>query len=233
MYGSITIGEKNTYTDFGLIPTARVVVATPKVKTSYVDVSGVHGLLDLSQALTGSVLYQNCEGRWDFMAANRYQDPRTLMHEIDNYIHGKRFRIVLEDSPSYYYMGRLEVELGKLDRGFTRIGLKYNIEPFKYELNSSIEDWLWDPFNFETGIIREYKNLTVSTSLSLTIPGSSRQCIPIITCSSAMTVTFKGQSYSMSSGANRITAILIGEDDETLTFTGSGTVSVDYRGGWL
>ena len=233
MYSSIFIGDKNTYDDFKIIPTARPVVAAAKVKTSFVDVSGTDGMLDLTTALTGDVLYSNREGQWDFMAANRYQDPRNLLHEAGNYFNGARMRVILEDEPNYYYMGRLAIEPGKLDRGFTRITIKYILDPYKYDITSSIDDWLWDPFNFETGIIREYRDMIVNSTLVLKVPGSARPYIPIITCSAAMTVTFKNHVYSLNSGSNRITNILIKADEETLVFSGSGTVSVDYRGGWL
>jgi hypothetical protein len=48
-----------------------------------------------------------------------------------------------------------------------------------------------------------------------------------------MSVSCRGQTYSLSAGDNRNVNILIGRAEETLTFTGSGTVSVNYRGGWL
>ena len=48
-----------------------------------------------------------------------------------------------------------------------------------------------------------------------------------------MTVTYKGNSYQLSDGTNRVVSIDLPEGDNILTFTGSGTVSVDYRGGRL
>lgn len=235
MYGSVTIGNKNTFDDFRLIPTQRLTVALPEVKTNYVDASGVDGPLDLTTALTGTVLYGSREGSWEFMAANRYGNPQLLIHEINNYLHGKKYNAVLERDPGYYYTGRFSAELGRLDRGFLRVIIKYVLEPFKRDITSSLEDWLWDPFNFETGIIREYKNMAVpaNDSLVVTIPGSSRPTIPVFTCSADMTVTFNGSTYTLSAGTNRVLDIVIGEDEAELTFAGEGTVSVDYRGGWL
>ena len=233
MYHSIKIGNKDLFADFGLVPVARPVVAMPKPKTSYVDVSGVDGALDLSETLAGMMLYANREGTWEFMAANRYRDPKARLHELSNFLHGRYMRVILEDDPGYYYMGRLTVRPGKLDRGFLRVTIAYNLEPYKYELTSSTEDWLWDPFSFETGIIREYGSLTVDGTLAVTVAGSARPSIPTITCSAAMTVAYKGTTYNLAAGANRLTDIVIGENEAVMTFTGSGTVSIDYRGGWL
>lgn len=70
-------------------------------------------------------------------------------------------------------------------------------------------------------------------TLTLTIPGTRRPCIPTITASTAMTATFGGKEYALTSGDNRISGICITEGDNVLTFTGDGTVSIDYRGGRL
>lgn len=70
-------------------------------------------------------------------------------------------------------------------------------------------------------------------TLTLTIPGTRRPCIPTITASSAMTATFGGKEYALTAGDNRISGICITDGDNVLTFTGNGTVSIDYRGGRL
>ena len=57
IYG-VTLGGKHTYRDWGLLPKTRPTIAPPKVRTNYVDVPGLDGALDLSEALTGRVGYQ-------------------------------------------------------------------------------------------------------------------------------------------------------------------------------
>ena len=226
---SIWIDDKDIFEDFSLVPVTRPVVNEPETITKYVDVYGVDGPLDLSEALTGQMMYKNRKGTWEFHIKNYSDSWDNIIHRLANYIHGRRVVVRLEDDAWYYYMGRLELD--KFSSA-PDVKINYNLEPYKYE-PSTFQDWLWDPFNFENGIIREYKNLTVDNSLVLTVPGSSRPCIPIITCSTAMTVTYQNHAYSLNAGDNRVTGILIGSDEETLTFSGSGTVSVDYRGGWL
>ena len=56
---------------------------------------------------------------------------------------------------------------------------------------------------------------------------------PMITVSKDMTVTFEGNTYNLKTGTNKIYEILISEGENTLTFTGTGTVSIDYTGGSL
>ena len=237
MISSITIGDKNTLTDFGLLPQRRLTVATPEVKAEYVDVHGTDGPLDLTTAPTGDVQYGSREGAWDFAAANRYRDPFALQHELNNYLHGRRMRAILSSDPQYYYMGRYSVEVGKLNRGGLWVTIKYVLEPYKYELASSAEPWLWDPFSFETGIIRDYADLVVDGTLELDAVPSARPCVPVIESSvGGMIVEWHGMPYTLSTGSNYIPGIVIRDSqylDNILTFTGHGTVSVSYRGGWL
>ena len=109
-------------------------------------------------------------------------------------------------------------------------------EPFKYDLTASDDDWLWDPFNFETGIIRELAGITVSNGKSVTITGGGMPTVPefVVTESASLAVTYNGKSHNMLlPGTYRFPAIKIGADDVTLQFTGSGKLSIRYRGAYL
>lgn len=237
MYHSIYIGDKNTWDDFYLIPTTRPLVNSPEPRTMYVDVYGIDGTLDLSTALTGGVLYKNREGSWEFIVENGHENWEVLHHKLSNYLHGKKFKIVLEDDPGYYYLGRLSLEEWKSDNNWSVVTIKYYLDPYKYEMTSSVEDWLWDPFSFETGIVREYGAITVNGSYILNIPGSERPVIPAFTVASTggtgMTVTFEGVTYTFADGTYRNPNIVIREDGATLTIQGNGNVSVHFQGGWL
>ena len=74
IYG-VTLGGKHTYRDWGLLPKTRPTIAPPKVRTNYVDVPGLDGALDLSEALTGRVGYQTRDFSAEFIvidARNRW-----------------------------------------------------------------------------------------------------------------------------------------------------------------
>lgn len=232
IYG-VTFGEKHTYRDWGLLPKSRPTVAPPDVVTNYVDVPGLDGQLDLSEVLTGRVGYQTRDFSAEFLVIDARNRWDTLYSEILDTLHGQRVKIILDEDPGYYYMGRVTVNTLKSDRKTATISIKAVCDPYKLEIAGSLDDWLWDTFNFETGIIRDYKALTVDGTLTLMIPGTRRPCIPTITVSAAMTATFGGKEYAMTSGSNRISDIIITQGDNVLTFTGDGTVSIDYRGGRL
>ena len=66
MYHSITIGDKNTWDDWKMIPSSRPVVAPPVEKVVSVDVPGRDGTTYLSNSLTGYPVFKSREGTWEF-----------------------------------------------------------------------------------------------------------------------------------------------------------------------
>lgn len=226
--------HRNTWDDYFMVPTTRPVVSPPDPKTNYVDINGVNGSLDLSTALTGFMLYDDRRGSWDFMVQNRKRYWATNHQKLMSELHGKRFRVILEDDRYYYYIGRLSINGWDSRKDHSYVKINYVLQPYKYELQSSISPWLWDPFNFETGIIRDYRNLAVNGTLVLEVPGSSRPYAPTFQATAAMTVTTSGGTeYELLAGENVFGDLMIGPAGETLTFSGNGTVSVVYQGAWL
>ena len=62
-------------------------------------------------------------------------------------------QIILEDELPYYYQGYLDVDQWKSDQYYSTITINYDLHPFKRMVRSSIEPWLWDPFDFKYGVI--------------------------------------------------------------------------------
>lgn len=228
---NVTIGEKKTYDDWGL-KLQLLVIGLPEAKTNTVDVPGADGTMDLTGAL-GNVRYNNRKIEMVFDVMTEPERWHSLTSQIANHLHGRRLKVILDSDPGYYYIGRLALNSEKSDYLTSRITISGDMDPYKYELLSSLEDWLWDPFSFETGIIREYGNLEVDGSLTVTIPGTRKEMIPTIITSAAMQVEWKGARYDLPAGESKLYAISLAEGENVLTFYGNGTVSIDYRGGIL
>lgn len=236
MYHGITFGTKHTWKDWKLVPTSRPVFAPPDPKTIYVDIPGSDGSLDLTQSLSGDVKYSDRKGNFEFYVANK-KNWVSVYSEIMDYLHGQSMKIILDDDPDYYYVGRATVNKWTSNKNNSTISIDVIAEPYKMERFSSYEDWEWDPFNFETGVIREYKDLLVDGSMSLTISGGRKAVIPSFVVATedgaGMTMWYDGTEYHLSDGVNRVVNIRITEGDFNFVFVGSGTVTVEYRGGRL
>ena len=252
MYHSITIGDKNTWRDFGLISRKKMAVNPPKPKYTYINAYGIDGGLDLSTAVAGRIVHDNRQGTWEFMTANRDTDWSSHYHEILNSIHGKYQRVILEDERQFYYKGRVAVKSWEnVSRQFSKVVLEYYLEPYKYEINSANEPWLWDPFSFETGVIRNYgcasadavsgiiEPLTVNGTLEFDVEATGRP-YPIIFhvetgTDIAVEIARSGTAHHLDIGTTDFTELsgFAFEKKTHLKFTGHGTFWVEFRGGWL
>lgn len=130
-YHSITIGNKNTWTSWHLVPKERPYVAPPDVKTEYVDLAGADGSLDFTGKLNG-IRYKNRTGSWTFIAQPGYGNVQTRYSNIMNYLHGKRKRIILSDDPEYVYMARLMVTDWHSEKSWSEVTIKYIADPYKW-----------------------------------------------------------------------------------------------------
>jgi len=223
----ITIGEKHTYRDWGLM-WATVSVPMPDARTKTVEVPGANGVLDLTEAINGAVCYANRSITLTFTVNCDMEAWHVLYARIASYCHGKRLKVTLDTDPSYYYEGRITVQSTKDNNVYGDLTITVDADPYKCEITSSAEDWLWDPFSFETGVIREYMNL--SSPCTINVVGTAAPVVPVITCSAALSLKFGGNTYALKQGENENPDIVIRPGENEMEFTGSGTFAIDFRG---
>ena len=243
MYHSIIFGDKNTWADWYLIPSSRPVFNPPKPKTKFIDIPGSDWHMDLSEVLTGDITYEGRTGSIEFYVDNGqlsdYKESKwvTLYSEIMDYLHGQLMHATLEDDLGFYYEGRFTVNQWKSDPHNSKIVIDYNVNPYKLESTSSLDDWIWDTFNFDTGIIREYKDLKVDGELEFIVIGRRMQVIPSFIINSndgnGMDVEFNGQTFHLQDGTSKVLNIVTKSGENIFKFIGNGTVSIKYRGGCL
>ena len=185
MYHSITIGDKNTWDDWKMIPSSRPVVAPPVEKVISVDVPGRDGTTYLSNSLTGYPVFKSRDGTWEFyldtdaLRGNNLSSPigAGALDHLSRMLHKGnatpgQVRVRLEDDPAFFYLGRVWVDGGiKQQNGHSLITLGYTLYPFKFLYESIREDWLWDDFGFETDLALPYcKDLSIKAGETLKFP---------------------------------------------------------------
>ena len=241
-YHSITIGNKNTWDDWHLVPTSRPLVNPPRVKTKYIDIPGASGSIDLTDVISGKPIYDNRTGNWEFFVINSKQlEPNSSYGEwysrytsIMQYLQGQEFDAILDDDDQYYYTGRFSVSGWSSEKGNSIITISYNVDPYKRERFRDAKHWLWNPFNFENGIIRGYANFIVRGQLSVIYDALELTETPTITCSTnGTTLTFNGVTYELLEGANEMVGMTFQEGPNPLTFNGNGRIIIEAVGGLL
>lgn len=233
IHQSVSINGIDMLSTYRMALANRHCVQPPVPKTIYQDIPGADGSLDLSTAIAGRIIYERRAITLNFGCGYPMDKWPEVFSEVLQNFHGREGKLIFDDDPMYYYAGRMTVSEYSRARTLGTFTISVNADPYKYELTASDEDWLWDPFSFEKGIIRDYKELEVTGSLSLAVPGTQRWVIPEITVSTAMTVSYEGKDYDLKQGTNKIYDIVIKEGENMLMFTGTGTVTISYRGGIL
>lgn len=230
----VTIGDKHTLKDWNLGWTA-ITLGFPEAKTYEQDIPGADGVLDITEAVTGGdVKYKNRSISLEFETPDEdFFEWGVIVSEVANYLAGQKKKIILDTDPSFYYVSRLTIDVEKTDRLNGKLVISGDVDPYKYECYSSLEDYIWDTFNFEADIVREYKDITVTGEYKLNIPGRRKRIIPTIECDTFMEVVYNNSVYQLQKGKNKVFGIWLAEGDNILTFKGNGIVSVDYRGGML
>lgn len=222
----------NTFTDFRLL-IQELTIPKAEIKEEIEEIPGSSEFLDYTECLNGDVNFKRRNIPIKLAGIKRPQEFLSIHSKFQNLLHGKKVKMIISRDAGFYWIGRVSVsDINPYDI-VRNISLEVTVEPYKYDLQSSAEDWLWDNFSFEDGIINECKDLVVDGTLEIIINGRRKNIIPLIICDSAMSVKYNDTIYELSEGTNEVLDINIKQGENKLTFIGNGTVSIDYRGGSL
>lgn len=165
---SVNFGEKNTWDDWGMVPVERPVIAFPPVKSNIIDLTGADGQIDLLDIIVKAPVYANRTGKLIFRMVNSPGSDSIAKrkNQIAHYLHGVTMDMVLDEEPEYYYTGKFAVDdiEYKGNGAYADITIKYDLEPYKRSMYTTDEQYLWDPFSFEDGIV--YEGLIVNAEVS-------------------------------------------------------------------
>lgn len=170
------IGGYHTLKDWGLY----MKVGSPKIGEAEVDeylvqVPGSDTMLNLTNSLDGKPHYKKRTITMELKCIAPKKTWSTLYSTIANAIHGKWLQCVFDDDAAWYWEGLWKVSCvpSKLYCVFTITG---TCNPLKRSVYDGTDNWLWDTFNFEQDIVRNYTGiqLTANTDVSVTISGSPR-----------------------------------------------------------
>lgn len=202
--------------DLGLI-LGKKELGAPAVKDEKTDIPGGDGRLDQTEFF-GEPKYENRTHRFDFSTMAPAEDFPTVYSNVLNRLHGRKMRIILDDDPLYFYLGRLHVSNFTSDKGVGMINVEADCEPYKYKIDHTV--------------IAQ----AVSGTQAITLTNGRKRAVPevqIYTESGAIRIEYQGSIWDLGSGVYTLPELELTEGDNLVIVTGTGTVTFAWQEGDL
>lgn len=206
--------EKSAFYDWNIVLT-KAEIPLPTPKTSIVDIKGADGVLDLTEALTGDVQYNNRQIKLTFemMDDTDYYD---LISDISNYLHGQKIKFTLNNDEDYYYTGRATINQWECVKRKGKIVIQVDCEPYKY------------------AVIETIKKVQVSNQTkTVTLSNNRKRVCPMLNVTGTITLTINGVDYNLAEGKQQLINFRLVEGNNVVKVSGNGTLTVNYRQGAL
>lgn len=207
----ITFGNYHSYDAFQLILAAKT-IGTPSPKTDTIDIPGGDGVLDLSEFF-GETKYGNRTLSFEFSSLVIPSDFMSLFSMVQNALHGKKMTITLDDDPGWYYIGRISVSEWKADRNIGKLTIDCDCEPYKRQ-------------NSPTVITK-----AISGTSIIHLENGRKRVVPevVVSSGSGITITFgEGNVWNLASGSYLLPELELVEGDNTVTVSGTGSITFTY-----
>lgn len=221
----------HSYDDLGIILSSKK-ISPPSVKVNQVEIQGTDGYIDLSEALTGKPSYNNRNIKLTFAVIDASNNWLPIYSKVMNAVHGKKMNIILDDDKGYYYFGRVSVNDLESKKGSGTIVVDCDVDAYKYDVNLSNEKWKWDSFCFIGGIAQD-TTFSINGTKALEIYNNKMDVCPEFILPGDSTIVYDGKSYNAPAGMYKNYDIIFHEGLNNITITGTGTVSISFRGGSL
>ena len=209
----IRFGDMHSYNDLKMILSGKDMGA-PGVKSKKLDIEGADSALDLTDFF-GEPKYEDVTHKFQFSTIVPYDEFMTLYSRIKNAIHGKKMRIILDDDPLFYWMGRCYVSGFTNEKNIGKIDVECDCEPYKYK------------------IVKTTVSQAVNGTDMIVLTNGRKRAVPTITTTGAMTIAFGGGSWTNSAGTYTIPELELTHGDNAITVTGSGTITFTWQEGDL
>lgn len=228
----VSFGGKHSYDDFGLILTSKS-IGIPKAKREEVEIEGMDGKIDLTYAITDDIKFENRDLQFTFTVIGHQSNFFSALSQLSNYLHGKTMQVIIDDDAGYYYTGACSINKFQTDKRTATIVVDVDADPYKMMVTGVGDPWTSDTFSFADGYIY-ISEITVTDTAEVNLYNGRRVVSPWFTCSAEMTATYNDTTVTIP--ANVETQVLdfrLQEGDNYVTFMGTGTVNIKYKGGSL
>lgn len=211
----ITFGSLHSYRDLRLILESKEMGA-PNVKVNKVDIPGADSALDMTDFF-GEPKYEDVKHKFTFASMEPQDTFLSQFSTIKNAIHGKKVRIILDDDPSFFYMGRCFVSSFTNDKGIGTVGVECECEPYKYKLAKTTV----------TKAVNGTENITLTNGRKRAVPDVS------IDTTGSLNIAYQSNVWDLGSGSYTLPELELTEGNNDVTVTGVGNITFTWQEGDL
>jgi predicted phage tail component-like protein len=203
----------------------------PAQKIIKEDVPYMHGTYDFSTiGSNGETVYSER----NILCSIEYRCKNTALMMIKysnllEWLLSGKHELIYTGEPDMKYMAKVE-QAPSFDtfraRG-GRLQFEFIAEPFKQSINL-VGDDTWDTFNFETDYVQDTEfDVAGSKIINLYNPG--RNIVPVVNCSSSMTVILNSYTANFIAGDNRNWRFRLQPGLNQITVNGTGHIKFMFR----
>ena len=209
----ITFGNLHSYNDLKLILESKE-IGSPEVKVRKIDIEGADSSLDYTDFF-GEPKYEDVTHKFTFSTIVPQAQFLSQFSAVKNALHGKKMRIILDDDPLFYYLGRIKVSSFTNEKNIGKISVECDCEPFKYKLEKTVV------------------SRAVSGTQAIILTNSRKRAVPEIKATANMTISFGGHTWASASGTFTLPELELVEGENTVTVTGTGNITFTWTEGSL
>lgn len=206
----VLFNEFHSFRDFSLVLSKKT-ISTPEIKSMTVEFDGMDGALDLTDYF-GEPKYKNRKLTFEFTTLNvEYKNFDSLFSKIQNAIHGKFMKIVIDSDDTFYYIGRVSVNEWKSDKNVGKVVVECDCEPFKCK-------------KYKTVIME-----TINGKRDLILLNLRKSVVPVFKSTGTLQIMFENKIYSIDVGEYTLDDVVFVQGKNLLTVEGNATLTIEYQ----
>lgn len=208
----IKFGNMHSYRDLKMILTSKE-IGSPAVKTKKIEIEGADSALDLTDFF-GEAKYEDVTHKFSFSTIVPQAQFLSLFSTVKNALHGKKMRIILDDDPLFYYLGRCRVSSFTNDKNIGMVSVECDCEPYKYKLEKTVV------------------SRAVNGTEIITLTNGRKRAVPevVIAAEGSIRIEYQGSNiWDLGSGSFTLPELELVEGANDVTVTGVGNITFTWQ----
>lgn len=192
-------------------------IGSPEVKRMIIEVEGADGTLDYTDFF-GEPKYNDVTHKFPFATIVPKGEFLSHYSQVKNALHGKKMRIILDDEPDFFYVGRIFVQAFSSDKTIGYITIEAECEPYKYKLA-------------KTTVSR-----AVNGTDNIVLTNARKRAVPEVTITTSTSLNIQygsGLIWDLGPGSYTLPELELKEGDNLVTVTGTGSITFTWQEGEL